>query len=82
MAATVSWPPLWAVWSATNVQLEAEAHVRKLEEELRLEKDVCLSTTQPASELADKVGEQVNKLETLVCHFAKLRRHKLPWLKV
>lgn len=24
MAATVAWPLLWAVWQATNAQLEAE----------------------------------------------------------
>ena len=45
MAAAVGWSPLWAVWMATNTQLEAKAQGRKLEEELRLEKDVQLSTT-------------------------------------
>lgn len=32
--------------------------------------------------LADKVGEQDNKLETLVCHFAKLGGYKVSWIKV
>ena len=40
IAATVGWPLLWAVRLATDAQLEAEAPVAKLEEELRLEKDV------------------------------------------
>ena len=41
-----------------------------------------LSTTLLASGLADKVGEHDNKLQTLVCHFAKLGGHKLWWIKV
>lgn len=45
MAATVAWPLLWAVWLATNTQLEAEARVRKLEDELKLEKDIRVFTT-------------------------------------
>lgn len=36
--AAVGWPLLWAVQLATSAQLEAEAMVRKLEEELKLEK--------------------------------------------
>lgn len=39
-------------------------------DELRLEKDI-----------AGKVGEQDDKLESLVFHFAKLRGHKLPWTR-
>ncbi|TKC35796.1 hypothetical protein EI555_003311, partial [Monodon monoceros] len=53
----------------TNAHLEAETHVGKLEEVLRLEKDMQLSMTLPALELADKVGKQDNKLEIFVCHF-------------
>ena len=56
--------------------------MRKLGEQLKLEKDVQLSTTLLASGLTDKVGEQNNKLETLACHFAKLGGHKLSWIKV
>ena len=40
MAAPMGWPLMWAAWLATNVQLEAEAQVRKLEDEQRLEKEV------------------------------------------
>lgn len=36
MAAAVGWPLLGAVQLATNAQLEAEAQLRKLEEESRL----------------------------------------------
>ena len=68
MTATVGWPLLWVVQVATDAQLEAEAWVRKLEEELRLKKVVRLSTTLLALGLADKVGEQDNNLENLVCH--------------
>lgn len=32
--------------------------------------------------LADEVGEQDNKLENFVCHFAKLRGCQLLWSKV
>lgn len=35
-----------------------------------------------ASGLADKVGVQDNKLENLVCHFAKMGGCKLPHIKV
>lgn len=41
-----------------------------------------MSTTLEAPGLADKVGAQDDKLETLVCCFAKLGRHKLPPIKV
>lgn len=40
------------------------------EDQLRLEKNI-----------AGKVGEQDDKLESLVFHFAKLRGHKLPWAR-
>ena len=40
MAAAVGWSPLSAVQVVTNAQLEPEARVRELEEELRLEKNV------------------------------------------
>lgn len=43
MAAAVRWPPLGAVWPDANAQLVAETQVRKLEEELRLEKHVHVS---------------------------------------
>ena len=69
----MGWP--LAVQLATE---EAEARVRSLEEELRLEKDMQLFTALLASKLADKVGEQDNKLATSVCHCAKLRGRKLP----
>lgn len=46
MDTNVSWPFVWAVWPATDTQLEAEARVRKLEGELKLGKDVGMSTTQ------------------------------------
>lgn len=42
----------------TNVQVDADAQVRKLEEELRFKKNIQLSTTLLASGLADKMGEQ------------------------
>lgn len=47
--ALMGWHLVWAVQLTTNAQLEAEAAVRKLEDILRLEKDVSLSTTLPAS---------------------------------
>lgn len=46
---------------STNVQLEADSQVRKLEEELRFKKNIQLCTTPLASELADKMGEQGNE---------------------
>ena len=54
-AAAVTWPLLWAVRLATYTQLQAEAQNRKLEEGLRLKKDMQLSTTLPASGQTDKV---------------------------
>lgn len=41
----VGWPLLWAGWLDTNVQPEAEARDRKLEELLMLKKNMCLSTS-------------------------------------
>ena len=66
------WHLVCAVQLTTNAQLEAEAAVRKLEDMLRLEKDVSLSTTLPASWWADKVGAQDDELEHIGCHFANL----------
>ena len=45
---------LWAVWWATNALLEAEAPVRKLGKELRLEKDMQVVHTPLALGLADR----------------------------
>lgn len=53
-----------------------------MEEELKLEKNMQLSTTLLAPGLADKVQEQNNKLETFMCHLAKLGGHKLLQIKV
>lgn len=69
---------MWTIWLDTNVQLEAETQIRKLEGKLRLEKDMQLSTTLLASRLAYKVGRQDNNLETLAGCFANLGWHKLP----
>ena len=77
MAAVVGWPLLWADCLDSDAELESKTQVRKLEEELRLEKDVWLSAMLLASGQSRKVEEQDNKLETVVCHFAKLGRHKL-----
>ena len=66
----------------TEAQLEAEARVRKLEEELSLERDMPLSTALLASGLGDKVGEQDNQSETLPHPLAKLGGCKLPRIKV
>ena len=46
--------------------------VRKLEEGLRLEKDVHVSTTLLTLGRAEKVGEQDNELEPFTCCFARL----------
>lgn len=48
-----------------------------MKEELRLEKDMWVSTVLLASGLANEGGEQDNKLETLKCYFAKLGGQKL-----
>lgn len=61
-------------WAGLDVQGEAAAGIRKLEEGLRLEKDVWVST--------DQVGEQDNESDSLVHHFAKLRGSKPLWVKV
>lgn len=82
MVAVVDWLLLRAVCLNTDAWLEAEVWVRKSEEELRLEKDMQLSTLLLASGLVDKVGKQPIKLETLMCHFAKPGGHKLWGIKV
>lgn len=79
---TVNWPLLWEAQLDADVQLGAEAQVRKEEEELRLEKNMRVSPALLPLVLADKVGELDNHLEALVCHFVKLGRCKLPWNKV
>lgn len=68
-------PLLWTVGLATDAQLEVEVQVAKFQEELRLEKDVPVSTTVLALGLADKLGGQGNKLEALAHCSAKLRAH-------
>lgn len=45
MATSAGWYLLWVVWLVTNAQLEAEARVRKLEEETKLEKGIRMSIT-------------------------------------
>ena len=75
MAATVVWPVLWVTWLTADAQLEAEAKVGKLEEELRLEKNMrcqllCWLWGWQTG------GEQGSNLETFVCCFAKLGGHK------
>lgn len=67
-------PLLWTVGLATDTQLESEVQVAKFQEELRLEKDVPVSTTVLALGLADRPGGQGNKLEALDHCSAKLRR--------
>lgn len=67
MNSAVGWPLLWAVWLDMDAQLKAEVQVRKLEEELRLKKNIWLFTTLLPSGLADEMGEQ-GKLETSACH--------------
>lgn len=54
MATAVGWWLLWVVRLAPYVQLEAENRVRKLEKELKLDKDIRMSMTLLASILADK----------------------------
>lgn len=58
MAKNCGQAPLMGNWLATDVQLEAEARMRKLKKELKLEKDIRVSTTLLASGLADAVEEQ------------------------
>lgn len=43
-AAAVGWPQRWAGQLSTHAQLKAEAQVRELEEELRIEQDMKVST--------------------------------------
>lgn len=78
MAAAVGWPILWAVQLAIDAQLEAKAQVKKFEEGLRLKKSMQISTML-ALGLADKTGEQDNKLENSVT-FAK-KSHKYHGLR-
>lgn len=47
-----------------------------------LKKNVRVSTTGLALELAGKVGEEDNKLETLTCRFTKLEEQIMQVLKV
>ena len=51
--------------SGNQCPTRVELLVRKSEEELRIGKDVQVPTALPASGLADKLGEEDNKLETL-----------------
>ena len=62
----------------TNAQLEAEVQVRKLEEDLRLEKDIHCPLLFRAGR---QVGEQDNKLENLACRLAKPGGCRPPWIK-
>lgn len=76
------WLLHWAGQLATDAQLKAEVWVRKLEEELKLEKDMGVSSALLASGLEDKLREQDDKLESSACCFARIGGHKLPQIKV
>lgn len=68
---TVCWALLRAVlWPL--MPNERLVSVRKLEEGLRLEKDVHVSATLLTLGQAEKDGEQDNELEPLTCCFARL----------
>lgn len=56
--------------------------VRRLEEELQLEKDMRTSTSMFASSLADKLKTQDTHLAPLACCFIQLRGKELCWPKV
>lgn len=82
MTAAVGLLLMWAIQLATVAQLEAKIKVRKLEDELRLEKVVGMSPTLQASGLADKVGEQCIKSEGSLYCSAKLGGPNVPQVKV
>lgn len=44
--------------------------------------DKWLSTALLALEPVDKMGQQGNKLVTMVCHFERLGGHKMPQVKI
>ena len=48
LVSDMGWPLLWAVQLATRNRLHTDTQVRKLEDELRLEKDMQASTGLPA----------------------------------
>ena len=48
-----------------------------LGEEPKLEKERQLCTPLLVSGLADKVEEKTDKMETIVCYFAKQEEHRL-----
>lgn len=54
MPAATGWPLLWAVHLVSDAKLKAKGQVRKLEEELRLETDMQVSTALLASGLEDR----------------------------
>lgn len=58
------------VWQSPR-STRGRSPVRKLEDELRLEKDVWLSVSLQALGLAGEVGEQDHEVETLVCCLAQ-----------
>ena len=68
-------------WAGPDARRQPGAHIRKLEEGLRLDKDVPLSTTLLDGGLVDEVGKQDNNLQALACHFTELGGHRLPWIK-
>lgn len=62
---------LWAGRAARKAHLAAEANARRLEEQLQLERDVCLSISLLASNL-EKLEIQEPQLETSAYHFGRL----------
>lgn len=59
VASGVGWPTVGSRL-AISAHLETEVWVRKLEDKLRLEKDIRVSTSLLTSVLADGMGEQDN----------------------
>ena len=68
--------------SGNQCPIRVEFLVRKFEEELRVGKNVQVFTALLASGLADKVGEEDNKLETLNAILQSCGGSKLTWFKI
>lgn len=64
-----------AAWVITDAPLEAEAYLGKAEV-----REECVAAHFFAIFWSGRQSR--NKLEILRCHFAKLGRHKLPWIKI
>lgn len=59
--------------AAAEAKMETKAKVRQLQEELKLEREAQLVQAKTTEAPCTRLWESDEKMETLACHFAKIK---------